>query len=91
VQTTSTINSIAEAFVAGIRRECLNKMILIGERHVRYVIEQYVDHYYNHERPHQGIGNRRIIEPADPMPKEGPVFCRERLGGLLKTYYRKAA
>ena len=49
-----------------------------------------MEHYHT-ERPHQGLGNRRIIEPAEPRPTEGPVLCRERLGGLLKSYYRQAA
>ena len=43
------------------------------------------------DRPHQGMGNRRLTEPAEPPPKEGRVLCRERLGGLLKSYYRQAA
>ena len=64
-------------------------MILFGEKHVRYVVSSYVEHYLR-ERPHRVLG-RRIIEPETPMPTEGPVLCRERLGGLLKTYYRKAA
>jgi hypothetical protein len=46
---------------------------------------------YHEERPHQGLGNRRIVPPIhDPLTK-GRVFCRQRLGGLLKSYYRKAA
>ena len=65
-------------------------MILFGESHVRHVIGQYVDHY-NNERPHQGIGNRRINEPPEPPPRDGPVVCRQRLGGLLKSYRREAA
>ena len=64
-------------------------MILFGERHVRYVIENYVEHYLT-ERPHRVLGHR-VIEREAPMPSEGPVLCRERLGGLLKTYYREAA
>ena len=84
------LNSVAESFVRNITRECLNKMILFGEKHVRYVIEHYVEHYLT-ERPHQGLGNVRIIEPEDPQPTEGEVLCRERPGGLLKSYYREAA
>ena len=76
--------------MAGIRREVLNKLILFGESHVRHVIEQYAEHY-NTERPHQGVGNRPLTEPVEPPPKEGIVQCRERLGGLLKSYYREAA
>jgi transposase InsO family protein len=84
------LNAVAEAFVAGIRREVLNRMIFFGERHVRHVIEQYAEHY-NTERPHQGMGNRRLTEPAEPPPAVGEVHCRERLGGLLKSYFRQAA
>ena len=65
-------------------------MVLFGERHVRHVVHEYVDHY-NNERPHQGIGNCRISEPEIPPPRAGPVACHERLGGLLKSYHREVA
>jgi hypothetical protein len=42
------------------------------------------------ERPHQGLGNR-CIAPATVLIGSGPVRCRERLGGVLKLYYRPAA
>jgi len=84
------LNAYAESFVRTIKRECVDKMILFGERHVRHVVFEYIDHY-NEERPHQSIGNRKITEPETPPPRDGPVCCRERLGGLLKSYYRGAA
>jgi putative transposase len=64
-------------------------MVLLGERHLRSAVEEFVRHYHE-ERPHQGLGNECI---AAQMPKidSGPVKCRERLGGLLKFYYREAA
>jgi len=65
-------------------------MILFGEKHLRYVVDQYAEQYYNNERPHQGLGNRTISQPAT-MPTTGSIRCRQRLGGLLKSYYRKAA
>jgi transposase InsO family protein len=83
------LNPYAERYVLSIKSECLNKMIIFGEKHLRYVVEQYNEHYLT-ERPHRVLG-RRIIEPDEPMPAEGEVLCRERLGGLLKTYYRKSA
>ena len=84
------LNATAESFVAAIKRECVNKMIFFGEQHVRHVMEEYIA-YYNAERPHQGVGNRRLTEPPQPPPKKGAVLCHERLGGLLKSYYREAA
>lgn len=83
------LNAYAERFVLAIKSECLDRLILFGERHLRHAVEQYVE-YYMTERPHRVLG-RRIIEPEEPRPTEGPVECRERLGGLLKTYYRRAA
>ena len=83
------MNAYCERYVLAIKSECLDKMILIGEKHVRYVVEQYCE-YYLRERPHRALGHR-VIEPETPPASEGPVLCRKRLGGLLKTYYRKAA
>ena len=80
------LNPFAERFVRSIKYECLHKMLIFGERHLRYVIENYVDHYHT-ERPHQGIGNN-IIEP---LPQgHGEIVCHERLGGLLKCWRRAA-
>jgi transposase InsO family protein len=39
------LNSVAESFVRNITRECLNRMIFFGEKHVRYVVSSYVEHY----------------------------------------------
>ena len=85
------LNAYAESFVRTIKRECLNMMILFGERHVRHVVGEYVEHY-NLERPHKGLDYHRPVEPEDsPICRDGPVHCRERLGGLLKTYFRDVA
>ena len=48
---------------------------------------EYIEHY-NSERNHQGIGNK-LIEPRDEVGKSsGDIQCNERLGGILKYYYR---
>lgn len=85
------LNAFSERFVQSIQVECLDKMILFGEKHLRYVVDQYAVQYYNHERPHQGLGNQLIVRPAKDPPDQGRIRCRQRLGGLLKSYYRKAA
>jgi putative transposase len=80
------MSPFVERFIRSIKHECLNKMIIFGEKHLRYCVSEFVIHYHT-ERPHQGIGNN-IIEPQ-PQGK-GEVVCHERLGGLLKSYRRAA-
>jgi putative transposase len=81
------LNPFVERYIRSIKYECLNKMLIFGESHLRYVVIEYVEHY-NTERPLQGIGNN-IIEPQ-PQSKDGKIICHERLGGLLKSYRRAA-
>ena len=85
------LNSFAESWVRAVKRECLSKMIFFSEKQIRYTVEQYVLHH-NLERPHKGLDYRRPVEPDEPPPSmDAPVECHERLGGLLKSYSRKAA
>jgi transposase InsO family protein len=84
------LNAYAERYVRSIKSECLDRMILFGGRHLRYVINEYVEHYHV-ERNHQGIGNRLIGGRHDGVQNAGPVVSRARLGGMLKYYHRAAA
>ena len=61
----------------------------LGETHLRAVIRAFVDHY-REERLHQGLGNE-LIAPKATAFGPGNVRCRERLGGVLRFYYREAA
>ena len=83
------LNAFAERFVRTIKEECLDRMILIGEESLRRAVEQFCEHYHR-ERNHQGLENK-IIEPEFGSAEAGEVNCRERLGGLLRYYYRDAA
>ena len=84
------LNAYAERFVRSIRSECLDRMIFFSEESLVRTILQYAKHYH-HERNHQGVGSR-ILEPGQEVGQEhGPIECRERVGGLLKYYYRRAA
>lgn len=49
------VNAYAEAFVGTIKHECLNKMILFGEKGVRHAIDQYLEHYHL-RKASQGAG-----------------------------------
>jgi transposase InsO family protein len=83
------MNAYAERFVLSIKNECLNRMIPIGETHLRCAIKEFVDHYHQ-ERNHQGLGNELITPHIAEFDPNGTVKTRERLGGLLNFYYQEA-
>jgi putative transposase len=85
------LNSVAERFVRSVKEEALSRFILFGEKSLRHVLNEYLAHYHA-ERPHQGKGN--VILFPGPRPEgaaDGPIECRERLGGILKFYHCEAA
>jgi transposase InsO family protein len=83
-------NAIAERFVRTVRSECLDWLLILNRRHLERVLRVYVDHY-NTQRPHRGVG----LRPPDPTnlgaPTVGEVRRHDRLGGLIREYYRAAA
>jgi putative transposase len=83
------LNAFAERFVESVKSECLDRVVPLGETHLRAAIRAFVDHYHE-ERPHQGLGNE-LIAPKATSLRPGQVRCRERLGGVLKFYHREAA
>ena len=65
-------------------------MIFFSEESLRRAVETFVAHYHK-ERNHQGLDNQ-VIEPEREVGHtDGKIECRERLGGLLRYYYRSAA
>ncbi len=86
------LNAFAERFVRSVKEEALSQFILFGEKSLRHVVTEYLEHYHK-ERCHQGIGNV-IPFPTSPAANDreaGPIQCHERLGGTLKFYERKVA
>ena len=81
-------NAFAERFVQSIKEECLDRMIPIGERHVRRAVAEYIEHYHQ-ERNHQGLDNR-LIAGTPVIDMTSRVQRRPRLGGLLNFYERAA-
>jgi hypothetical protein len=85
------LNAIAERWIRSVKEEALAKLILCGEPSLWHVLREYVAHYHQ-ERPHQGKGNVMLLPPDRPNKRtDGPIHCRERLGGLLTYYNREAA
>jgi putative transposase len=83
------LNAYAERFVLSIKSECLSRLVLLGEGHLRLAVREYVAHY-NRERLHQGLAGRFVTVPANEN-RVGRIECRQRLGGLLRYYHRQAA
>jgi putative transposase len=83
-------NAYLERFFRSLKEECLDRMIFFGEAALRKAVEDYLAHYHS-ERNHQGL-DHKILQPGTEVCQTvGAIECRERLGGLLKYYHRKAA
>jgi transposase InsO family protein len=84
------LNAHLERFWRSLREECLDRLIFFGESPLRQAVIQFVLHFHG-ERNHQGLGNRLIEAGAEVGRSTGDVQCRERLGGILRYYYRQVA
>src|SRR6202022_2471904 len=85
------LNAFAERWVRTVKEECLSKLLLFGEGSLRRALSQFQEHYHT-ERNHQGKGNVRLFPRAEELAKSrgSSIECRERLGGLLNKYCRRA-
>src|SRR6266496_4777375 len=80
-----------ERWVGSARRECLDRLLILGRRHLASVLREYTAHYNEH-RPHRSLAQRPPL--AKPPPAEAPdtpaeplvlarLRRRDRLGGLV--------
>jgi transposase InsO family protein len=83
------LNSHLERFMRSIKSEALAKRIFFSEASLRRTVQSFLEHYHG-ERNHQGLDNRLIAPGAEVGRTEGTVVCRQRLGGMLRYYYRAA-
>jgi transposase InsO family protein len=84
------LNAYAERFVRSIKEECLNRVVVLGESHLRLIVREYVEHYHG-ERNHQGLDNQLVERVRAPVNPDAKIHRRERIGGLLNYYHREAA
>jgi putative transposase len=84
------LNAFAERFVRSIKESCLDQLVFFGESSLRRATSEFVLHYHR-ERNHQGLENKIIRPDFREFPMHGTIHCRNRMGGLLRYYYRKAA
>ena len=84
-------NAIAERFVGTIRRELLDRILIINQRHATVALRQYELHYNDH-RPHRTLRQAAPLRPLPhpPRAETNNVRRRDRLGGLLHEYQQVA-
>jgi putative transposase len=85
-------NAICERFLGSVRRECLDHFLILSERHLHRLMKEYGE-YFNHARPHQGLGQRipcRPLQGAGSSESE-QVASRPVLGGLHHDYRLRSA
>jgi putative transposase len=81
-------NAIMERWFGSLRRECLDRLLIVGRRHVVRVLHDYVEHYNTH-RPHRSLDQRaptRDVPCRSRVVDLSAVRRRDRLGGLLHEY-----
>jgi putative transposase len=81
-------NATAERLVGTLRRECLDRLLILNRRHLEHVLQAYLGHYNDH-RPHRSLDQRPPALPNSiPRPPGNPVDVRrrDRLGGLIHEY-----
>src|SRR5881628_404950 len=83
-------NAYAERVIGSIRRECLDHIVVIGERHLRGILSNYVD-YYNETRTHLALAKDAPEPRSAQAPSQGRVVEVPRVGGLHHEYRRRAA
>ena len=83
------LNAYAERWVRSVREECLDQIMVLSERHLRYVRKAYVE-YFTKRRPHQGL-KQQIPDSREEPSAIGCIRSRQVLGGLINDYYREAA
>jgi transposase InsO family protein len=91
VQSTTRDNAICERVIGTLRRELLDKILIMGEEHLSRVLTEYL-HHYNHGRPHRSLGQLAPaqVEHAPPDPinlAEHRVRRRAVLGGVTHEYW----
>jgi putative transposase len=83
-------NGYAERFVGTLRRELLDHLIVLGERHLLRLVREHA-RYYNQDRPHMSLCGDAPAGRAVEGPDLGKVIALPRVGGLHHRYVRRAA
>jgi len=82
------MNALAERFIGSVRQEAMDYYLLISEKQIIKILQEYID-YYNSKRPHQGI-DQQVPNGYKPQ-NHGKVLKFPIIGGVCHHYTRLAA
>ena len=83
-------NPFVERLIGSVRRECLDHIFVLGERHLKRILREYFDFYNNSREPMALDGNTPLLREVEP-PDRGKVIAIPQAGGLHHRYTRIAA
>jgi putative transposase len=90
-----TANAHLQRWIGTVRRECLDRILVVGRRQLEHVLRVYT-HHYNEHRPHRALALRPPDAPDTPVVRGDPIQTtasirrRDVLGGLLHEYQTAA-
>ena len=79
-----------ERVIGSIRRECIDNVVVLHERHLRRILSSYFEHYHRW-RCHQGLAMDCPEPRPIQLPTEGEVVEVPEAGGMYRHYERRAA
>ena len=82
-------NLYVERIIGSIRRECLNQVVILNERHLRQVLKCYAS-YYHEARTHLSLDKQSPVPRSIQQPDQGTVVAFPHVGGLHHEYGRAA-
>lgn len=92
-RASPNLNGRCERVIQTIKHECLAKFVIFGKRHLDHLVQEFAT-YYNYHRAHSA---RECLPPIRHIPDEvqtvqrGDVVIKSHVGGLVKSFQRKAA
>ena len=83
-------NAIMKRWIGSLRRELLDRMLILNARHLRRVLAEYEDHFNTH-RPHRALDQAAPLRPVpQPPTTDIKIIRRDRLGGVIHEYMQVA-
>jgi transposase InsO family protein len=84
-------NAIAERWIGTVRRELLDRILILNQRHLEHALAEYTTHF-NHHRPHRALQHATPLRPLPPLSSQPDLHIRrhDRLGGLIHEYAQVA-